>query len=338
MIIDDQSPALWASYQGNWTHYDQSGFNNNTVTATPNVGASLSVDFSGSQAWLFGAIKGNPDAEGDDITFGYPTANYLVDGVSAGSQTPFADNTTGKVIYFQTPKLADANHTIEITVTTANDTNLFIIDYFLITPSANGGDSGVATTRPAPGASSSVPITTTQATPVGPIVGGVVGGIAGIAILCIVAFYFLRRRNGGGRAYYFEKPGAADVLAAEDQVEPFDTTTVGSPPASAAGFSQAGPQSTYSDANSQQPLRQQAVGGSQPSQYTSSGPSEGGLSRVTGTTAQPRTGKAALIAQQQDAPQPVQYEDSGVRFNQGGVEEAGPSQLPVDVPPSYTPN
>ena len=63
--------------------------------------------------------------------------------------------------------------------------------------------------------SSSLPIVTSNATPVGPIVGGVVGGIAGIAILAFLLWYFLRKRTSGGQAYYFDKPSPADMLASE---------------------------------------------------------------------------------------------------------------------------
>ena len=54
-IFDDQSPILWSSYVGNWTHYSEDGFENGTITATPTPGASLSFTFSGIQlvyAWL----------------------------------------------------------------------------------------------------------------------------------------------------------------------------------------------------------------------------------------------------------------------------------------------
>jgi len=103
-------------------------------------------------------------------------------------------------------------------VAVANLTNPYILDCFLITPSAGGDHSGVSTSRsvPAPtSSSSSLPIVTTQSTPVGAIVGGVVGGIAGIAILALALWYFLRKRTSSGQAYYFDKPAPGDILAGE---------------------------------------------------------------------------------------------------------------------------
>lgn len=142
--------------------------------------------------------------------------------IKAGTQKPWLDANTGAVVYFQTPKLADGVHKIDVKVSTANWTNQFILDCFLITPSADAdGDydgDGVSTSRsiPAPtSSSSSLPIVTSQSTPVGPIVGGVVGGIAGIAILALALWYFLRKRSSGGRAYYFDKPTAGDMLSGE---------------------------------------------------------------------------------------------------------------------------
>jgi len=342
-VFDDQSPTLWNSFVGNWTRGLANGFNNNTITATPTIGASLSFTFAGSQAWLYGALLNVTDANGELTS--YPTAEYSIDGVSAGSQKPWID-TTGAVVYFQTPKLADADHKIDINVTSANSTDQFILDFFLITPSTGGVHSGIETSRSAPAPSSTSGIVTTEEeeTPVGAIVGGVVGGIAGIAILAILAWYFLRKRSRGGRAYYFDNPAPADMLEGEDHVEPFNAASTTHAPSS-AGFSGPGPQSAYSDGSSHQPLNpsmRQTLVSSHPSQYSQSGPSDTtGPRYVSGITAQPRTGKAALIAQQyENTEQPVQLTDSGVRFNANGEPEevAGPSQLPVEVPPTYTPN
>ena len=136
--------------------------------------------------------------------------------IIAGSQQPWLDGE--QVVYFETPKLADGTHKIDITVSVANETNPFIIDYFLITPSTSGSVSGVETSRSMPtstSTSSSVPIVTTHDTPVGTIVGGVVGGVAGIALLVVALLYFLKKRSRGGQAYYFEKPSPADILATE---------------------------------------------------------------------------------------------------------------------------
>lgn len=120
-----------------------------------------------------------------------------------------------------------------------------------------------------------------------------------------------------------------------DHVEPYNTTAT--TPAPSSGFNGPGPQSTYSDGSSNQPLN--LAVSPQPSHYSHSGPSESGMTYVSGNSAQPRTGKAALMAQQhQNVQQPIQYQDSGMRFNENEEQEPGPSQLPAEVPPSYTPN
>ena len=112
---------------------------------------------------------------------------------TAGSQRPYVDPGRG-VFYFRTPVLVDDTHDIGIMVTTANETNLFILDYFLVTS----------------GTSSSIP-----SIPVGAIVGGIAGVIIGIAILAVAVWYFCRRRSRGGRAYYFEMRTPGDMLTGE---------------------------------------------------------------------------------------------------------------------------
>lgn len=342
-IFDDQSPEVMKTYQGNWTHYIIPGQDwvNDTITLTTTPGATFSLTFGGSKAYLYGGVV-NVSTPGD-----WPSADYTTDGVPGGSQKPHFDTDNSSIIYFETPPLNNGTHTINVTVTVTNDTNPYAIDCFLVVPTPGGDSGGIETIRAAPSSTSSV-ATATQSTPIGAIVGGVVGGIAVIVVLAIAAFYFLNRRSRGGQAYYFEKPGAADMLEGEDRVEPFNAApttpaTPGSPPLSSAGFSGRGPQSAYSDSSSNQPLSPsfgQTALRSQPSQYSQSGPSEAGVTYVSSTSAQPRTGKAALVAQQyENVPEePVQYQDSGIRFNETGGQEPGSSQLPRDVPPTYSPN
>ena len=122
-------------------------------------------------------------------------------------------------IYFETPRLAGGFHKINILVTVANETNQFVLDYFLVTPSTGGHHSEVETSPSAPSSTpmpSDLQIVTAQSIPVGTIVGGVVGGIAGILIIVLtLLWYFLRKRPRSGQAYYFEKPTPADILAGE---------------------------------------------------------------------------------------------------------------------------
>jgi len=329
VIWDDQSPQLANSFSGNWTRttFGKNIFYDNTITVTPTPGATFSVSFNGTQAAIYGGVLNNTNPDGSTF-LGYPTAFYVVDGISSGSQVPYYVGDS--LVYFATQVLADTEHTINITVTAANETNLYIFDYFSFTPTPGAYSSGTSNMQPT--STSSTP-TVTSSTPVGAIVGGVVGGIAGIAILVIAVYYFLTRRSRGGQAYYFEKPNAADMLSGEDHIEPFNaaSATPASPPPSSTGFNRPGHQSAYSD-GSNQPLNRQTI------VSTQSGPSETGMTYVSGTSTQPRTGKAALIAQQyEEVPEPVQFQDSGVRFNEPGAQP-GPSQLPSEVPPTYTPN
>jgi len=145
--------------------------------------------------------------------------------IIAGSQQPVPDHTQNKIIYFQSTRLADGEHKVDIKVTTANETNPFILDYFRIVPSIENSSSMPSSTSsletshstPSPtSTSSALPDVSLRSIPVGAMVGGVVGGIAGIVILVLALLWcFLRKRPRGGQAYYFEKPSPADILAGE---------------------------------------------------------------------------------------------------------------------------
>ena len=104
-----------------------------------------------------------------------------------------------------------------------------------------------------------------------------------------------------------------DRLALLDHIEPFNA------PLSVV-YSDRGPQLSQSS----------------PSDATS--PMYGsGPTHVTGISAHPRIGKAALMAQyHRDVQPPVLLEDSGVRFSENGEQTTAPSQLPNEIPPSYT--
>lgn len=124
-------------------------------------------------------------------------------------------NNPPSVIYFQTSKLAYANHTIVVKVTAANETNQFIVDFVSVSSPADGSTPANGTSGPSSTATSSgTPAVAKHATPVGAIAGGVVGGIVAVAILVIVVWYFLKKRSRG-RAYYYQNSSPADILADE---------------------------------------------------------------------------------------------------------------------------
>ena len=95
--------------------------------------------------------------------------------------------------------MTDGTHEINFTVTSANETNQFILDYITIIPSTNVSTSQSASSSTATSSSSSLttttssglPSATTHSTHVGAIAGGVVGGVAGITILVIILGFCL---------------------------------------------------------------------------------------------------------------------------------------------------
>lgn len=118
--------------------------------------------------------------------------------------------------------MPDGSHKINITVTAANSTNQFILDFILVTSTGGGSNSGTEISSSASSSASSSttmkstpPIVAARSTPVGAIAGGVVGGIAGVAILAVTLWYYLRRRPRGSKIGYFGKPTPGDILAGE---------------------------------------------------------------------------------------------------------------------------
>ena len=130
--------------------------------------------------------------------------------ITVGSHKP-NQTTPGPVFYFQTLRLVDDSHTIDITVTTTNPENPFLVDYFTVTTAAGGGGSGVNTTSSVPSptrTSSSGSAVRTDST--WKIAGGVVGGIVGLIILGIAVWYFRRRRSRGGQAHDHSEASTPD--------------------------------------------------------------------------------------------------------------------------------
>ena len=175
---------------------------------------------SGTSATLFGFPAGTNI--NDTSAHFWPTADYLIDGVScklfnrnppqsatyhlitAGPQTPYL-NDHSQLIYMTTPLLADGNHMINVTVTAANETNLYTVEYFEVATGADTVSSTVSTALIVPTITTTVITATTLSTrtssSVGAAIGGAIGGIvAGVVIaviLAIVIYHSLKRKPRG---------------------------------------------------------------------------------------------------------------------------------------------
>jgi len=215
--VDDQGPG-W-TFSGLWYHLPNSSgyWMDDTYTCSPEPGSSFSFNFVGSQAILFGGALNNTG-----IGNQWPAATYTVDGVSAGSQTPYFASDNISVIYFETQALANGSHTINGTITSGAFAVPYVIDYFYVNPPAGADNTGDKTTQVVPSSSGTAGSTTVifQSTPIGAIVGGIVGGIAGIAILLFAAWYFLTRRHRDRRADYPASAGVDNLRAVDDSYRP----------------------------------------------------------------------------------------------------------------------
>lgn len=212
--FDDQGPTLWGNYAGSWTHYTDlnGGTYNSTITTSSTPGDSLLFTFSGSQAWLYGDVS-SKEVDEDGNLISYPTGAYLVDGeLVSNSIKPYRYGPYQAFLYFRTEQLADATHTINITVTRANWTNRFAIDVFFVTPALN----------PSPPISTSTLPTNTAR--VGAIIAGVAGCVVGIFALIITLYCFMWRKSRRRKACCSGRSNAVDVLAYPN-VKPFDSPT-----------------------------------------------------------------------------------------------------------------
>ena len=158
-------------------------------------GASFFTCCVGTQAVIFGAVVNGST---------FPLATYSIDGASAGSISPYI-NANNQVVYFLTPELSSANHTVLATVTQASSSSPFILDSVAFVPSG-----AMATSMTLSASSSSTGVSSTSQSHTGAIVGGTVGGIAALMALLLLVFFVMRRKRG--RPYYFDKPNTGDLL------------------------------------------------------------------------------------------------------------------------------
>lgn len=302
--VDDQSTTARDNFVGTWTTGLDSNYTKyyrGTYTATSRPGDSFSFTFTGTQAWLYGGLF-DANVSQDGRFLSYPTAHYLVDDEPVGPKAPYF-NSYGEIVYFRTESLPDGPHKVNLTVTTANQTNPFIVDSYVFTFSSNTSSS------PSPKA--------THPGHVGAIVGGVVGGLAAIAILVASLLCFMRKRRGprGDQNNDFERPSPVYAAPNNYPIEPFDPAPDMTQHTS----------SDYSNLPSGSSFRPSGI-----DSFQSQSSQPGGMTQTS-------TRKAVLIAQSSgNVPQPIQHNDSGIRFSPVEGEEPARPQSPPEIPPTYT--
>ncbi|TFY58356.1 hypothetical protein EVJ58_g6471 [Rhodofomes roseus] len=314
--------------QGNWTDLTIQGKSGSSSTIAVGVaGAYGSLSFTGSQIAVYGLLEAGQPVE----------STYSIDGASP--------NTAGQ-------------HQLVFNVTNATADNLFVLEFVLYqgtgsTTSGVAGESatatslatdvGAASTPSAAGASSG------SSTNVGAIVGGVVGGVAGLAIIGILGFFWLRGRNK--RPYFYAEAG--ELLRDEVKPTPFtqgsgiepDVPYKRTPEMSSC---RGAPPTQYTAVNAQNQPAQASEAGDSSAYSSAAGSSRPTLTVIGGpaVTSSPnqtrsKAAEAGLLSVAQ--PQHAMYHaDSGMRFDASGQPQASGSggaheaRTPTDVPPSYS--
>ncbi|KAI0705757.1 hypothetical protein C8T65DRAFT_740797 [Cerioporus squamosus] len=161
--------------------------------------------------------------------YGIPSTSYAIDGTPLLNYTAPVIPPGGfrlNVTFFTSPTLSPGNHQLTITNLNGTKPNVFWLDYILyapsVLPSASVTPSQVpSSTSTSRSAGATAPPSGSSAQARGPnvgaIVGGVIGGVAFIAILAILAWWFLIRR----------RVPTSDSQGAVDEIRPFTSSSRG---------------------------------------------------------------------------------------------------------------
>ncbi|KAK7049993.1 hypothetical protein VNI00_005424 [Paramarasmius palmivorus] len=200
--IDGSDSSLrYSNASGEWAPVGSLGYGTNWNDA------NLSFKFNGTSAALYGFN------EGSEYNWRASTGQYRIDndtqptafGIEGSRKDPMKGIQTDfcNVLHFTTPNLDSGLHEMAVTYTgtpqqTGGDPPEWLtIDYLYVTTgdSTKLNSSVTTPTEALPSQTSNGTGSSPKKVPVGAIVGGIFGGIAGLALLALSAFFFLRRRK-----------------------------------------------------------------------------------------------------------------------------------------------
>lgn len=367
--IDGSDPSIrYDNNSGNWKPIGI------LFNGTGTTGASMSLDFNGTSVSLYGFN------EGSEKHWQGSSGRYYVDNsgdttfeIPESRTVPGSSNLTDYYheLLFTTPEMSPGSHEMVITFTgvkTGEDPLQWLsIDYLYVTASEGGAQlnttASTAGSLPTRGSDSNSGGSSSSSTPVGPIVGGVIGGIAGLALLGLAIFFFLKRRkdnNTRAGGYYDSVPFNPNNMYAA----PGATAVSHPPPTVGAGYEPYSDNSTYTGSASGANHRttpsvgqtlsspsmqtttfdpysdEHAHGSSHGGSNSNSGGGESGPQPASFAVANPgpstlspnRSQHWTDLQREAVAEQPVverRHQDSGIRYPQQ-------QQQVVDVPPTYT--
>ncbi|KIM26746.1 hypothetical protein M408DRAFT_25032 [Serendipita vermifera MAFF 305830] len=139
-VVDDSDPGI--VYHGNWTKLaavttlaisgGTTNEYNSTVHGSHTAGDTLTYSFTGTSLGVWGTLDRT-------AMLGSPNATFTMDNLP-----PFTFNQTGHVksdlpnnsmshlLLYQSPRLADGEHTLTVTVAPSATQAMFYVDFFMI--------------------------------------------------------------------------------------------------------------------------------------------------------------------------------------------------------------
>ncbi|EMD34763.1 hypothetical protein CERSUDRAFT_116958 [Gelatoporia subvermispora B] len=136
LIVDDASPSV--VYSPGWVlDIPSSAEYNQTKHGATAAGLTATFKFTGTGIEVYGSL-------GSIDVYGRPVSSYSIDSVQQGTyQAPIINPGFAQtnVLFFRSPPLSPATHTLEVTNQNGTAPSTLWLDYFVFTPSADSASA-----------------------------------------------------------------------------------------------------------------------------------------------------------------------------------------------------